>query len=101
MSRLEQIVKMLETEPDDVFLNFGLAMEYVREGRPDDAVRQFDRVIELDPAYIPAHFQKGNTLIKMARPAEARAALELGIATARNIGDPHAAEEMNLLLQGL
>ncbi len=50
MPSIEQLGKLLAAEPDDVFLNFALAMEYVGAGRLDDAVRQFARVLELDAA---------------------------------------------------
>ena len=54
MSRLEKLVGLLESQPDDVFLNFGLAMEYVNLGQTEDALARFDRVLQLDPEYSEA-----------------------------------------------
>ena len=99
MSRLEQIQKLLEREPDDVFLNFGLAMEYTKAARHADAVAQFERIHRIDPSYIPAYFQKGNTLIAAGDEAGARSALQQGIAVARQVGDQHAVGEMTDLLE--
>ena len=48
MSRLDKIQRMLEADPQDAFLNFSLAMEYVKEGRSEEALAQFSRVVELD-----------------------------------------------------
>jgi predicted Zn-dependent protease len=101
MSRRARLEGLLQTSPGDVFLNFALAMELTKEGQVDQAVMQFDRVIDLDPAYIPAHFQKGSALLSANRRDDARAALTRGIETARCHGDPHAAEEMQGLLDSI
>lgn len=101
MSRLDQIQKMLQKEPGDVFLNFGLAMEYVKAGRTDDAVAQFKHVTELDPKYIPAYFQQGNALVAAGRLHDASAILREGIEVAESIGDHHAAGEMGEVLATL
>ncbi len=47
MGRIDQIQRLLENEPDDVFLNFSLAMEYESAGQAEDALKQFDRTIAL------------------------------------------------------
>lgn len=101
MSRMEQIQKMLAAEPEDVFLNFGLAMEYAKAGKIEEALAQFDRVVEIDPDYVPAHFQKGSTLAGVGRIDEARTVLQNGIQVALRTGNSHAAGEMNELLQTL
>lgn len=82
MSRLEQIQELLVREPRDLFLNFGLAMELVKAGRRTEAVAQFDRLHELDPNYIPAYFQKANTLIALGEEEAAREELRRGIEAA-------------------
>lgn len=101
MSRLEQIRVMLESEPDDVFLNFGLAMEFVRESRFDEALDRFDRVVDLDADYLAGHFQRARTLAQVDRIEEAREALNGGIEAARRSGDTHAAGEMAEFLASL
>ena len=101
MSRLEQIEKMLQAEPNDAFLNFALAMEYVKLERHEDAVAQFGRASQCDPNYVPAHFQRGRTLAAMGRTEEAIQALQKGITVAQGIGDNHAASEMSELLATL
>jgi len=95
VSRLEQLEKMLKTDPGDVFLNFALAMEYARAGRTEEAIAQFVRVTELDPKYVPAYFQRGNFLVSIGRKDEARTAFSEGMKIAADIGDTHAAAEMS------
>jgi len=101
MSRLDQIQTMLSKEPADVFLNFALAMEFVKAGRLEDAVTQFKQVATLDPKYTAAYFQQGNTLINLGRLHEASACLREGIEIAESIGDHHAAGEMGEVLATL
>lgn len=101
MSRREKLTRMLEKEPGDVFLNYALGMELVKEGTAHEAVAQFDRVIELDGKYVAAYLQKAQVLIKASRVEEAGASLRLGIAAAKAVGDRHAEEELTGLLAGL
>jgi len=98
MPRRDRIQQMLEKEPDDVFLNFSLAMELAKEGEVASALACFDRVLKLDATYTAAHYHKGNTLIGLGRLEEARAVLQQGVAACRQVGDDHAQREMLDLL---
>jgi tetratricopeptide (TPR) repeat protein len=100
MPSAEKIRAMLEREPNDVFLNFGLAMELSKNDL-DAALAQFDHVIQIDPDYCGAYFHKGKTLIAAGRDDEGRQELRRGIETANRIGDAHAAGEMTELLESL
>jgi predicted Zn-dependent protease len=97
-ARLEQLQKLLAAEPNDAFLNFGLAMELAKLQRYSESLAAFDRVLELDPAYIAAHFHKGKTLLAMGQTSDAKNALETGINEAAKYGELHAKSEMEELL---
>jgi Flp pilus assembly protein TadD len=101
MSRLDQLTKLLERDPDDAFLNFGLAMEHRAAGNLEDALRQFDRTIELDPNYLAAYMRKGETLMNHQRFDEARVVLEHGASLARESGQSHMLENINEMLEML
>lgn len=98
MSRLDQLQKLLTTEPEDAFLNFGLAMELAKAQRFEESLAQFERVMQLDPNYIAAYFQKAKTLLVMGDDDAAKAALRRGIAQAESCGEMHAKAEMEELL---
>ena len=98
MSRLDKIQQMLKADPNDVFLNFSLAMEYVKENRHAEAVAQFERVTQLDPNHVAAYMQRASVLVILKRTDDARQALEQGIAAAKRVGDTHAAEKMTQAL---
>ena len=101
MTRLEKLQTLLKTEPGDAFLNFGLAMELAKVERFDESLAQFDRVQQIDPAYIAAYFQKGRTLLTMGETERAKAELTRGIAAATQYGEMHARGEMEELLASL
>lgn len=99
--RYEQVKALLAREPNDVFLNYGLAMELVKAERYDEAVEQFARVLQLDPDYVAAYFQKSKTLVQAGRRDEARDTLNLGIERAKARGDRHAEHEMQEFLAAM
>ena len=82
MSPLEPVRKMLENEPDDLFLNFALAMEYLKAGRAEEALTQLTRVRQIDPDHVPAYLQAGQALVSLGRKEEAKAMLTEGMAAA-------------------
>ena len=98
MPTIEQLEALLVTEPDDPFLNFGLAMALAKEGRIEDSLGRFGHTIELDSEYVAAYFQKGRVLTQEDRAEEARVVLAKGIEVAQQIGDEHASGEMTEFL---
>ena len=100
-ARKEQLVAMLQSQPDDVFLNFALAMELAKSDQPADALAQFDRVIALDPAYTAAYTQKAALCEKLGRFDEAKRVYCQGIESAKARGDKHAASKMQEVLDRL
>ena len=97
-TRKQQIEEMLADDPNDPFLRYGLAMEYVSAGDDEGAVRRFRELFAVDPENVPGYMQIGKALVNLGRTAEARAALTRGIEAAQRKGDAHAAEEMQNFL---
>lgn len=85
---------MLQSEPDDLFLNYALGKACVADGDVEAGLQQFDRVIELDPQYVAAYFQKGQALAEQGQRENARDVIKRGIKVARTVGDSHAEGEM-------
>lgn len=100
-SRREKIEQMLAEEPGDVFLRYSLAMELDKAGEHDECLTLLRALAEGAPPYVPAFFMAGQILARLARVAEAQAALRAGIEAARSQGDQHAAAEMSELAASL
>ena len=61
----------------------GLALLYLRAGRPDDAVTQLQAALRIEPEHAPAHYNLGYTLVLLGRSEEAIAAYEQELADAK------------------
>jgi len=101
MSRREQLEKMLEADPSDVFLQYSVAMAYAGEGQEEEAVERLKALCESAQDHVPAWFQRGQILARLGEEDEARDVLQNGIQTARRVGDSHAEEEMRAFLEML
>lgn len=82
---------MAAANPANAFARYGIAMEYLKAGRLEDAVAAFRAVLEIDPGYSAAYYHGGQTLEKLGRPEEARQMYLRGLSVTR---DPHAAGEL-------
>lgn len=92
--KLQQLFKMLEREPSDTFLLYGIGMEHKKLDALPAAIGYFDRVIAIDPGYCYAYFQKGQTFEKMNELNQAKQAYRDGIVAAKQKGDAHAQSEL-------
>ena len=89
---------MLERQPRDAFLLYGVAMEYRKRAAFDLAVEFFKKAIEVDPGYCYAYFHQGQTFEMMKQPQAAAEVYRQGIAAAERTGDAHALEELQAAL---
>lgn len=101
VSRRQQIEEMLASDPEDPFLRYALAMEFVSVGDDAGAVERFSQLLASTPDYIPAYQQAGQAMVRLGRVEEAAGFFRNGIAAARARGDQHAAEEMQGFLEAL
>src|SRR5437867_3995526 len=100
-SRLERLQTLLEQDPSNTFLSYGLAQELTGLGRLEDAVAQYRRLIAGQPDYCAAYFHGAHALRQLGRQDEARAMYRQGIAAAARTGDDHARSEMEAALMEL
>jgi len=100
-NRLDTIKRMLEQNPQDSFLRYGLAMEHRNAGDLEAAAAEFRNLIAANPDYVAAYFHGGQTLERMARLDEARALYQSGIEASRRTGDAHARGELEAALSML
>jgi len=100
-SRLDQLLKFLESDPRDSFTLYAVAMEYVKEGRHAEAIEAFEKIIRYEPTYVPSYHQLGRLYVQLGRQAEARNMFEQGIRMAGELGDEHAGAEMEEELNDL
>jgi tetratricopeptide (TPR) repeat protein len=96
--RLELLEQMASKESPDAFSLYGLALEYAKEQRSDEAVGTFERLRSLHPDYLPMYLMAGQLFIDLDREDEARPWLEQGIELARRLGNGKALGELEAAL---
>lgn len=98
LSRKEQIMEMLQEEPNDAFLLYGLAMEHLSLNEEPQAEKVFIELVGRHPDYPPGYLQLGQLQGRMCKEDKARETYRQGIAAAKKVGDAHAAGEMESFL---
>lgn len=97
-SRKEQIQEMLQEDPNDSFLHYGLAMELLSEGSEEEAKQELQALLEKDPDYVATYLQLGQLHQRLDEEEQARQIFKRGIAVAQKQGNEHAASEMTSFL---
>jgi len=95
------LTEFLEQNPGDAFARYGLAMEYSKAGQTEQALSQFEKLLQLHPDYTNGYFMAAQTLQRAGRTAEAKKMLENGIEAAKRTGNKHALSEMSAMLDEL
>lgn len=104
MERLKQIQDFLIENPQDPFLNYALAMEYVKLGMDNEALRCFERMLGDFPDYVGTYYHFGKFLERNDARDSAIEVYKKGIETARANRKMHAMSELQgalNLLNGL
>jgi E3 SUMO-protein ligase RanBP2 len=96
--RIAALERMLQTRPDDARLRFGLALEYEKAGRVDEAVAALQQYLAQSEDQGNAWGRLAALLSKQGRIEEARGAYQRGIAQANKHGHPSMAAELHAAL---
>ena len=93
--------EILADNPNDLFAHYGLAMEYANAGDTAAALAEYEKIVAMDPNYVPAYQMGGQLLLNLRRDEEARRWFDKGIEAARRTGNQHAESEMQEVLDTL
>ena len=96
--RLNKLLAMLVEQPEDLFLQYALGMEYIGMQDWKAAQEAFEKVLKGDDSYIPAYYQLAQLQIKNGNEHEAIQMLEKGQLLARQKGDTKTANEFRSAL---
>jgi tetratricopeptide (TPR) repeat protein len=94
MPSIAQLEKLLQADPNDVFVLYALAQEHAKAGDYPRAIAFYDRVLAIDPGYCYAYFHKARVQEVSGDVPAAIATLQQGVAKARAIGDAKALNEL-------
>lgn len=94
-SRINMLLSLLVNEPNDVFTNYALAIEYMGEGDYIKSEKQFLKVLEIDKNYLPCYYQLGQLSEKHRGTEVALEFYRKGLELAKALGNNKTANEIN------
>ncbi|MFN0103221.1 MAG: tetratricopeptide repeat protein [Bryobacteraceae bacterium] len=89
---------LLEQDPKNSFVRYGLALDHANNGDLESAVTEFRTLIGDDPNYCAAYYHGGQTLEKLGQAANAAELYRAGIDATKRTGDEHARSELEAAL---
>jgi len=101
MSRLEKLQEFLAKDPNDNFTRYAIGLEYASVKDYPNAIKSLEELRSLDPMYVPTYYQLASFYRETDDPEKALEIYQLGIKTARQANDLHAASELQAALDEL
>lgn len=83
-TRKAQLLQLLKESPNDVFLNYALALEYLSENDYEHTQHYLEKTLTLNEQYIPAYYQLGLLLAQLQQKENALQILQKGLQHAQN-----------------
>src|SRR5215211_2737305 len=97
--RIAQFRKMASDDPDNELGHFRLGQLLAEAGNHEDAVKSFERTLELSPEFSKVFQLLGQSLLKLGKKSEAIDVWTRGWAVADARGDKMPRDEMTRLLK--
>jgi predicted Zn-dependent protease len=98
-SRIETFKQMLESDPENNLVRFGLANEYLKEERFEEAIAALNDYLQRADDEGAAFGMLARALESTGQRTEAREAYQRGIEAAELHGHPSMAEDYRMTLQ--
>jgi len=92
--RLEMLEKLTSSGQAEALAWYGLAMEYRKLGRFDEALAAFQTLRTNEPEYLAMYLMAGQLLLENNRASDARGWLEQGLVIAQRQRNHKAAGEL-------
>lgn len=94
VDRLQKLLEFLKNEPDDEFLLYALATEYLRLNQADTALAYYERLVKDHPGYVGTYYHLGKLYEALNRKQDAIITYQNGMKIAREARDNHALSEL-------
>ncbi len=94
MNRVEKLQDFLSENPNDCFVLHALGLEYLKDGKTDQARDCFLRVLETDPNYVGTYYHLGKTYEQLGQETAAMNTYQKGIQIALQLNDRHSRSEL-------
>jgi len=94
MNRLEQLTAFLQDSPNDPFLHYATAQEYLKLEMADVALEKYLWLTENHPSYVATYYHLGKLLVERGEKEAALAWFNQGIEQAKAAKELHSLSEL-------
>jgi tetratricopeptide (TPR) repeat protein len=94
LSRLDKLLEFLKNEPEDEFLQYALATEYLRLNETGKALQYYENLVNKHPDYVGTYYHLGKLYEALNRKPDAINIYERGMEIAKKKRDNHAFAEL-------
>jgi len=94
ISRLDKLLEFIKNEPEDEFLKYALATEYLRLNQSDKALWYYEDLINNHPNYTGTYYHLGKLYEALGRKQDAVNIYEKGMQITKEKRDNHAFSEL-------
>src|ERR1700712_2096445 len=94
LSRLEKLLEFLKNEPNDEFLQYALATEYLRLNETDKALQYYEDLVNNHPDYVGTYYHLGKLYEALNRKPDAINTYNKGMEVTKAKRDNHAFSEL-------
>ncbi|HEY9197067.1 MAG TPA: tetratricopeptide repeat protein [Mucilaginibacter sp.] len=94
LSRLDKLLEFIKNEPNDEFLKYALATEYLRLNQADTALSYYEDLVNNHPGYTGTYYHLGKLYEALDRKQDAIRTYENGMKITKEKRDMHAFSEL-------
>ena len=94
MTRLDKLLEFYKNEPNDEFLKYALATEYLRLNETDKSLVYYEDLVNNHPRYVGTYYHLGKLYEALNRIDDAIKTYEAGMLIAKELRDNHALSEL-------
>jgi len=100
-TRLEKLLEFYRNEPNDEFLKYALATEYLRLNDTENALLYYEDLYNNHPTYVGNYYHLGKLYEALKRTEDALTVYEKGMLAAKQARDNHALSELKVVYMEL
>ncbi len=93
-NRLESLFEFLQKEPNDSFLKYAIATEYLKSGNFELALKYYEDVHYSDPEYVGNYYHLAKLHEQLGNKENAALIYQKGILVAEKLKNAHALSEL-------
>jgi predicted Zn-dependent protease len=94
MNKISQLHEFLNESPNDSFLLYALALEYIKGNEVEKAINIFEQLVKSDEQYLATYLQYGNLLGQLGNLKMAEEILNKGVEIANQQNNIKTRQEL-------